>query len=101
MNKQYRMALGALLFLAAMNAHGQESTPHGWYMGLDVGTSKVDRDPTYGAVVTASDDESTAFSLRAVHKVGTATPSTAAIARTVRGTRAGEFVAPRHGWGVR
>jgi OOP family OmpA-OmpF porin len=68
MNKQYRMALGALLFLAAMNAHGQESTPHGWYMGLDVGTSKVDRDPTYGAVVTASDDESTAFSLRAGYR---------------------------------
>ena len=39
MNKQYRIALGALLFLAAMNAHGQGSTPpHGWYLGLDAGT---------------------------------------------------------------
>jgi len=59
MKEQGIAALGALLLLATGIAHAQVMGDRRWYVGLDVGQSKIDHEPGY----RDTDDTSTAYTL--------------------------------------
>ena len=56
-------ALGALLMLMAAGAFGQTAGVHRWYVGLDYGESRLDRDDDFNSLVEG-DFNSDTFALR-------------------------------------